>query len=49
MVYNSAFKALTYLEQGGLCVSAAKAFSVNTLIVSLPEVKQESDHSVDSL
>jgi hypothetical protein len=40
---------LTYLEQGGLHVSAAKSFNVNTLTVSVPEVKQESDRSVDSL
>lgn len=40
---------LTYLDQGGLRVSTAKAFSVNTLTVSLPGVKHESDESVESM
>jgi hypothetical protein len=40
---------LTYLEQGGLRVSAAKTFSANTLTVNLSGVKHENDHSVDSL
>jgi len=47
--YELSFCNLTYLEQGRLRVSAAKDFNVYTLTVSLPGVKHESDHSVDSL